>query len=209
MADSRLSDVLRNVSMNRAGVSAVAAFLGQFGARGAVALARSYLGPDAPAPGREAVGVPAGEPTGEVAREPAAGVAGGSAPGTEVPPRRTSRARLSKDETAILALALSKLIYELGELALKNPTLDPAGEQPVFKLDGQGRAPALSVTHVLAAARLLQARAEERKRAAEAAQTTTPPGTPRARLQAARTERYAAVPRYAYNARPVSYRSSR
>jgi hypothetical protein len=98
---------------------------------------------------------------------------------------------------AILAMALTKLLYEAGELA--------DGKQPEFKLDEQGRPPALSLTHVVAATRLWRAHAAERaerkqaERAQELALEQAKARTsPRALLQAARGQQYALVTRHAY-----------
>jgi hypothetical protein len=108
----------------------------------------------------------------------------------------------SSDDGAVLALALTKLLYELGELALHNPTLDPAGKQPAFALDDAGRPPALSVTHAIAAVRVLRAHLA-------ADDEPSAPPSPRVLLQAARSERYATTARYSYVAPTATYRVPR
>ena len=193
-ATDNLGAVLKQLRVNPEVVKAIPALVARFGTAGAVALARGYLGPLAPAAQRDdvkPVEAPAGAPSGSLER--AAHVS-------------DSKHTVAPTDTAVLGLALTKLVYELGELALHNPSFDAKGKQPEIKLDEHGRTPAMSVTHVVAVARMVQAyRADQR--AAEAA--AAPPPTPRARLQAARTERYAATPRYSYVARPVTFRAPR
>jgi hypothetical protein len=190
-ATDNLGAVLKQLRVNPEVVKAIPALVARFGTTGAVALARGYLGPLAPAAQRDDE-KPVDAPAGSLER--AAHVS-------------DSKRTVAPSDTAVLGLALTKLVYELGELALHNPSFDAKGKQPEFKLDEHGRTPAMSVTHVVAVARMVQAyRADQR--AAEAA-AAPPPPTPRARLQAARTERYAATPRYSYVARPVTFRAPR
>jgi hypothetical protein len=112
---------------------------------------------------------------------------------------------LAAGEVAILGMALTKLIFEASELALHNPTISAHGKQPEFKLDERGRPPAMSLAHVVAATRLVRAHLAERERLEPA----PPPATPRARLQAARSARYATTARYAYVPAPSTYRTPR
>jgi hypothetical protein len=131
------------------------------------------------------------------------------------PPRATNAAtsgRVAASDGDVLCLALNKLVYELGELALHNPTLAADGKQPEFTLDDHGNPPAMSVMHAIAAVRWWQARAEQQ--AVDAAAKTAAADaalarSPRARLQAARTERYATAPRYSYVAPISTYRVPR
>ncbi len=62
---------------------------------------------------------------------------------------------------AILGTALTKLLFEAGELALYNPGVLGTGKQPEFKLDEHGMAPAFSLSHVIAATRVWRERAAE------------------------------------------------
>lgn len=190
MADSNLSAMMKQLRLNPGLLKALPGLVSRYGTAGAVALARGYLGPLAPTADAK-VATPRDAPAAEAEAAAANGAAS---------PRKTSNA-----DAALLGLALTKLIYELGELAVHNPEFDPKGKQPEFKLDERGRAPAMSVTHVVAVARLLKAYSAER----QAAEPAAPPTTPRARLQAARSERYAATPRYSYVARPTTYRTPR
>ena len=166
MADSNLSAMLKQLRVNPELVKAIPALVARYGTAGAVALARGYLGPLAPtgAPADAAGAPPHGESAARADLVTGAGAAN---------PRKTSSA-----DAAVLGLALTKLVYELGELAVHNPEFDPKGKQPEFKLDERGRAPAMSVTHVVAVARLLKAYSDQRPAAAAA---PTPPPTPRAR----------------------------
>jgi hypothetical protein len=197
MADSNLSAMLKQLRLNPALLKAVPALIGRYGAAGAVVLARSYLGPLAPT-GEIKSGDGDGAPP-HAETEAAAELSTGTRDGATTP------RKVASTDAAVLSLALTKLVYELGELAAHNPGFDPKGQQPEFKLDERGRAPAMSVTHVVAVARLLKAYSAER----QAAEPAPPPPTARARLQAARSERYAATPRYSYVARPTTYRTPR
>jgi hypothetical protein len=61
---------------------------------------------------------------------------------------------LSSLELHVLGLAVAKLAFEAGELGLHNPAVAGDGAMPAWQLDERGRAPALSLAHVLAAPRL-------------------------------------------------------
>jgi len=63
----------------------------------------------------------------------------------------------------LLGLAVAKLAYEAGELALHNPNLEATGAMPKWAPDEQGRMPALSLAHVLAAVRAWSAISERRQ----------------------------------------------
>lgn len=177
-----LLSAIRKLPLNPQMLAAALPLITRYGLAGAVVLARGYLGP--------------------LAHRAAESQGGGGEP-AEPSAATTDRGtgKLDPRDAAVLGLALTKLVYELGELALHNPTLDPAGPQPEFKLDERGHAPAMSVSHVLAAARLWQqhaARRETERQAREAAEEAAFRRSPRAQLQAARSERYAATPRYSY-----------
>jgi hypothetical protein len=182
--------MLRKLRLDPKTLGAVVPLVGRYGAKGAVVVARSYLGPVADEVARRAGKT---EPSREAApTTPAAGAE--TPPGGQGTPKR---AGLDAGEVAILAMALTKLLYEAGELA--------DGKQPEFKLDEQGRAPALSLTHVVAATRLVRSYAAERaeRKQAERAQELAleqakARASPRALLQAARGQQYALVTRHAY-----------
>lgn len=168
-------------SMNR-----FARMFGVLGVKGLVMLSRTYLGPLA---GR-AVATPIAQPETEPRIVDATGAA---APTSRV-------AGLDARDLAILGLAATKAVYELGELALHNPTLDPKGPQPVFALDDSGRAPAISLAHVFAATRMWRSLGAP---ATTAMAAVAAPAAPRARLYAARSEYYGTAARFTYAATPT------
>ncbi|MEZ4399298.1 MAG: hypothetical protein R3B06_04720 [Kofleriaceae bacterium] len=198
-----LTAMLAQLRLTPAVVKAIPALVARYGGAGAVALARGYLGPLAPPAGKADGCVPAGTHATTPRTVDGQPVDGQPVDGQPVDGQGASK--LASADAAVLGLALAKLVYELGELALHNPTFDPKGAQPDFKLDDRGRTPAMSVTHVVAVARLLKAASA----AVEASPAPTTPATPQARLQAARAQRYATTPRYSYVARPATYRAPR
>lgn len=105
----------------------------------------------------------------------------------------------------VLTMALAKLTFEAGELALHNPTLAAGAPVPEFKVDEAGRAPGLSLAHVLAVRQLWMARSDEKAEAKTmAVQTAAPRTTASQRRQTARTQYYAAGAQgYAYRAAPA------
>lgn len=225
--DPKLVAMLRKLPLSRQAASAVLPLIGRYGAKGAVVLARSYLGPvadqverrqrKAPAPQAPAAPPPApaaptppattltvmpgGLPGGEPPRPPpnTNTTAAAGTPAEPTPaPAATKPPALDDGELAILGMAAAKLIYEAGELALHNPTVSAGGRHPEFKLDENGQPPALSLSHVVAATRLVRAYAAESAARKEAEAQAQARQTPRARLQAARGQQYALIPRYAY-----------
>lgn len=200
----RMLDLLRSLRLDTSNISAISALAGRVGARGLVTMARAYLGPVAfevearwcrernmtPC---ERVGVPDRPPevpprtgteegTGH-GNEPPPGSVNPN-PITNVPPETSSTlAGLDGADLAIIGMALNKLAYEAGELALHNPTVAADGRHPEFKLDAHGCPPALSLSHIVAARRYM--RGPEAEVAEEATEST------RTRLQRARAERYA------------------
>ena len=99
MADSNLSAMMKQLRLNPGLLKALPGLVSRYGSAGAVALARGYLGPLAPTADAK-VDAPRDAPTNEAE----AGAAS---------PRKTSSA-----DAALLGLALTKLVYELGELAV-------------------------------------------------------------------------------------------
>lgn len=195
--------MLRKIPIDKKTISSVVPLIGRYGATGALAIARGYLGPYA-----DDVESKADAQEARAAKDQ---------PDEATKSDETKKDGLSKGEVAVLGMAVTKLIYEAGELALHNPNFDPGGKQPEFKLDEHGRAPAMSLTHVIAATRLArayaaeraerkQAEAEAKAAADEAAQAKALASTPRQRLLAARSERYAQTLHYSY---PTSNRSRR
>jgi hypothetical protein len=219
--DENLLTLLRKVPLTKQTATALLPLLGRYGLTGLLVLARGYLGPLADRRGDQDGRACGGTDTPPDGTKPPDGADtppdGTKPPGRAPDPNATTGGTtkggdLSAADSAVLGLALTKLVFELGELALHNPGLDPAGHQPDFKLDDRGHPPAMSVTHVLAAARLWQERAAKRD-AAAAAQRATADATAlrsaRAQLQAARSERYAAAPRYSYAAPAALLRGAR
>ncbi len=161
--------------LRRLGPSGVLVLLQKVGLRGIVVLGRAYLGPLAD---RATIRIENSER--------ATPTVGGLKPA----------------DLAILGLALNKLVFEIGELALHNPDLDSNGKQPEFKLDDAGRAPAMSVAHVAAATKLWRTYSADRSaKKVEAKQVVAKAqiAAPRARLYAARGDIYASANRYAYS----------
>lgn len=176
--------LFRKLPLDRKTAAALLPLVGRYGAKGAVVLARGYLGPVAD----------------QVEK-------GRCKPVDEPPAATANRAGLDEGEVAILGMALTKLLYEAGELALHNPTASASGKQPEFKLDEHGRPPAMSLSHVVAATRLWRAhsaetaareQAERERELALAQAQAKARSAPRARLQAARGQLYALAPRYGY-----------
>lgn len=187
--DPKLAALFRMLG-DKEKVAALLPLVTRYGARGAVALARAYLGPVAVRVEQKHQG-----------EQPTVVAPDGTA-------TKTRGGSLSAAELAILGTAVSKLLFEAGELALHNPEVSATGAQPAFDLDENGSPPAFSLAHVVAARRLWRTHAAEKQARAEAERAARLPQTPRARLQAARTERYAATTRYAYAA-PTTYRGPR
>jgi hypothetical protein len=235
--NENLLTLIRKLPLDKQTMSAALPLLGRYGVAGALVLARGYLGPlayrargctDAPPCGGNDPPPQPPKPAGEPNTTPPPPASDKAPPPPTAPPPpppasdttgttgttttgTTTTGALSACDSAVLGLALTKLVFELGELALYNPALDPAGRQPEFKLDDHGHPPAMSVAHVLAAARFWQQRSAERDaedRAKQAAAAPAVAQTPRALLQAARGERYAVTPRYSYVA-PTTYRAPR
>jgi hypothetical protein len=203
MDTRQLLGLLRLLRLDTDTGSSLASILGRVGARGVVAMARAYLGPEAyevearwcrerglsPC---ERVGVPDPEPPPHEppSDEPPRPT---DPPGTgNGDPPRTGTEALTGAEIAIIGMAINKLVYEAGELALHNPSVASDGRLPEFKLDAHGCPPAISLSHIVAATRVL--------RGPVAGETGEPVTAPtRARLQAARAERYAgAANRFTY-----------
>lgn len=158
-------------TLDGARLAAIAAWLGRFGVQGLVIAARGYLGP-------LAYRVDTGKDDGQQA---------------------TNSLGLTPLDLAVLALAVSKLAFEIGELALYNPTVDAAGKLPDFELDEENHAPALSLAHVIAAVRWWDTYVNRRAPATDTAWNAKPSAAPAAlSLTAARTARYAMTPRYSY-----------
>ena len=168
---------------NRASLGALAGSVLKLGARGLVFVARAYLGPLA-------------YRTETTAMREASNSASSTGGNT------TGHGPLTAGELAILALALAKLAYEIGELALYNPDVDASGRMPDFQLDEQGRAPALGLAHMIAAARWWDSYSSRQDTAYERARRTSSSSTPRqssaALLTAARTQQYSQTSRYSY-----------
>jgi hypothetical protein len=209
--------------VNKESIGSFASMLGRFGVKGLVVVARGYLGPLADRAKPRTEEPRTEEPRTEEPRTEGNVIVG--ADGATRPAESASTTKpktvagLNPTEVAILGLATSKLFFELGELALYNPTLDPAGKQPIFTLDDNGRSPAMSIAHVLAAARVwrsfsatpetekLESRSQPitaEEGAPRAMMMIQPQPAPRARLYAARSEYYGTAPRYAYSVQPVT-----
>jgi hypothetical protein len=206
----------RTPFLDKKTLMALMPLLGRYGARTAVVLARGYLGPVArvveercceeqrkpkrpcgPEPANPDRPATHGEGTSDL--PPVERSTNAVAP----EPPRTKPFGLEPCDVAILGMAVTKLVYEAGELALHNPGVTSAGKHPEFKLDEHGSPPAISLSHVVAATRLWRDRGVEPDSAdgtaAESQRAPTPtPATPRARLQALRAERYAGSNRYGY-----------
>jgi hypothetical protein len=213
--------MFKKLPLNRQTVSALLPIVGQYGAKGAVVMARSYLGPVAcdverrvrsgkdpcghdiveekTASFKEDIRDNAGEATADTAN------VAGAEPKTGTATKSTNQ--LSEVDVAILGMAVTKLLYEAGELALHNPTASSEGKHPDFKLDENGHAPALSLSHVVAATRLYRSYSAERAEKKEAEQARAlelaeaearARSAPRLKLQAARGQLYAGAPRYSY-----------
>ena len=144
--------MLKKLPLNRQTATALLPLVGRYGAKGAVVMARGYLGPVACDVERR---VKEGKDPCGNQHEP-----NGEAPKTTTTTTKTDR--LSEVDVAILGMAVTKLLYEAGELALHNPTASGAGKQPEFKLDERGAAPALSLSHVVAATKLWRSYTAER-----------------------------------------------
>lgn len=213
--------MLKKLPLDRRTATALLPLVGRYGAKGAVVMARSYLGPVAcdverrVNEGKDPCGnqrEPKGEPP-TVALHDAHGevvtnvtyVAGAAAEPAKTTTTKTER--LSEVDMAILGMAVTKLLYEAGELALHNPTASGEGKQPEFKLDERGAAPALSLSHVVAATRLWRSftaeraekkEAEQAKELAKAEAEARRQSAPRLRLQTARGQLYAGAQRYSY-----------
>jgi hypothetical protein len=185
--------------LNKDTLTSAANLLGRLGSQGLVVMARAYLGPLAQHPCIDERAKSYGEGTAKL----------------------RSTLGYQNTDVALLGLAFTKLAFEVGELSLHNPTLDGNGKLPEFKLDDSGRAPALSLTHVLAANRVWNTYTAERKQtqATEAEALTLKKQTlantqvevipARQRVYAARTELYASQLRYTYaSAAPARTMSS-
>jgi hypothetical protein len=200
--EEQLFALLRKLPLDAKTLRALVPLAGKFGASGINAVARAYLGDLAePAGPKPCAGDK--EPS---APPPVAVAAAGEPPtdaNTAPPPVETKRVGATADgnrlDTALVGRALHKLVYELGELALHNPGVDPGGKLPTYQRDEKGALPSVSVAHALAAKRWY-----DQRQAAAAPRDTSPRG----RLVAARSERYAAAPRYSYVA-PTSSRGPR
>lgn len=204
METNALIALLRRLAPNQAAISTIAALVARLGAQGVVALARGYLGPlaDRASAKRAEDGATLVTASGENAE---------SVAGTRtVYARMRAATGLESTDLAVLGLALTKLVFEVGEIALYNPTLDPEGKQPKFELDEAGRPPAMSIAHVAAATRLWQSytasREAKRVEAKKLDAVAAPVESPRMRLYAARSEYYSTTPRYAYST--ASYAAS-
>jgi hypothetical protein len=215
--------MFKKLPLNRQTVSALLPVVGKYGAKGAVVMARSYLGPVAcdverrVRSGKDPCGHDVVEEKTENFKEEVrdtdvasetANVAG-AAPKTATANATATKpsTQLNEVDVAILGMAVTKLIYEAGELALHNPTASSDGKHPEFKLDENGHAPALSLSHVVAATRLYRAYSAERAEKKEAEQAKVlaqeeadarARSAPRLKLQAARGQLYAGAPRYSY-----------
>ncbi len=223
----RLIELLRSLRLDSNNISAIGSVLGRVGARGVVAMARAYLGPAAyevearwcrergmtpcervgvpdphePPPDREAPVEPppgTGTGTGNETVPPVIGPPPPQPPPSLPPATTATLAGLDGAEIAILGMAINKLIFEAGELALHNPSVASEGRHPEFKLDTHGCPPPISLSHIIAATRALRGPSEE----PEAPMT---PST-RLRMQQARAERYAAARRFTLPANTSSNR---
>lgn len=175
---------------NKATLSSVAGTVVQLGARGLVVVSRAYLGPLA-------------------YRVTTTGANTDTTRPASSSTSKTSIGDLTPTDLAILALAVSKLAFEIGELALYNPEVDANGKLPVFTLDEQGHAPAFSLAHVIAANRWWNAHIAARNAKATSARrlvsaNTVAAPSSGALLMSARTAQYAASPRFAYNDTAIS-----
>lgn len=218
--------MLKKLPLNRQTAAALLPLVSRYGAKGAVAMARSYLGPVAceveqrVKEGKDPCGNvrdPDQPPDPKVVELRKAGVEIHDVGRAEQPRTATSPKTdgLSEVDVAILGMAVTKLLYEAGELALHNPSASGEGKQPEFKLDERGAAPALSLSHVVAATRLWRAytaeraekqEAEQAKELAQAEAEARARSAPRLRLQMARGQLYAGAQRYSYV--PTSTRRS-
>ena len=201
--DPKLAALLKKVPLDKESVASVLPWLQRYGAQGAVLLARSYLGPVAVQveQSKRCTANDPKQPRETAACETAACDGAVAAPA----PEQSPGTGLKPTEVALLGMALTKLVYEAGELALHNPEVSAEGKQPEFALDANGSPPALSLAHVVAATRVWQKRSADAAQAAERAAPASSAAAPRQLLQTARVERYASAPRYAY----VAPRSSR
>jgi hypothetical protein len=196
MAENPLMASLHRMMRSKAQLGVWAAVAGRLGIKGVVLLSRGYLGPLADKAYRP------DKPPGD----------NPIADGTPVPKARAFGG-LEPADLAVLGLAATKLVFEVGEIALHNPKLDPQGKQPEFKLDENNKAPAMSIAHVAAAVRLwrsysaskeeakvLEQKQLEAKAEPEVVVYAAPP---RARLYAARSAYYGTAPRYGYTTQPA------
>ncbi len=103
-------------------------------------------------------------------------------------------AGLTPADQRLLALAISKLAWEAGELAIHNPDLESGGTFPAWKIDDSGQPPPLSLAHVLAITRAWSKPAP----AQSIARTTAAP------RETARTVRLAARSTYYTAERPTA-----
>lgn len=203
--EEQLLALLRKLPLDAKTLRAVVPLVGKFGASGVNAIARGYLGDLAEPPCPKPCGDDRKEPPPPVPPPPIG--TSGEQPvdsNTAPPPTESKRvvaaARDSNSlDTDLVGRALHKLAYELGELALHNPDVDPNGKLPTYQRDDKGALPSVSVAHALAAKRWYDQR--------QAAPTASD-ASPRGRLVTARSERYAAAPRYSYVA-PTSSRGPR
>lgn len=156
--------------LDRETLARLAALIAALGKSGVLLAARAYLGPAAAQASIE----------------------------TKAASTRTT-AGFTTAELRLLGLALAKLAFEAGELALHNPTVSGDGPLPAWQLDDAGHPPALSLAHIVAARRAWSSRPQ----AATRTQTTSAPitfagGAPRPSARSmrlsARTGYYAAQP---------------
>lgn len=203
-----LMSALGRVAGNKAAIGSAIALASKFGLKGLVLLSRGYLGPLAAKAERREEEAARREEEAVRREEESSGV--DTIHRVSEQPRttttKTSVGGLSPGELAVIGLAVTKLVYEAGEIALHNPTLDSTGKQPMFVLDENGRAPAMSLAHIAAAMRLVRAYSAEKTEHAEAqklAQMKAQPevvvtSAPRTRMYAARSAYYGTSTRYSY-----------
>jgi uncharacterized sporulation protein YeaH/YhbH (DUF444 family) len=201
--------MLKKLPLNRQTATALLPLVSRYGAKGAVVMARSYLGPVAcdverrVKEGRD----PCGNQQDPRTEPPKLALHDAAAEQPKSNTTSTKTERLSEVDIAILGMAVTKLLYEAGELALHNPSASGEGKQPEFKLDERGAAPALSLSHVVAATKLWRAytaeraekkEAEQAKELAQAEAEARTQAAPRMRLRTARGQLYAGAQRYSY-----------
>lgn len=167
MADPKLAELLGRLKLDRVKLdketlNTVLPLVSQYGAQTALLLARGYLGPVATQVERKDALENDGAAKRAATRDDGTSGSGkddGSAAGQS--DTETKKDKLSSGEVAILGMAVTKLLYEAGELALHNPQVRGEGKQPEFKLDAEGNAPAFSLAHVLAASKVWRERSAE------------------------------------------------